>query len=202
MSSELHAGAIRVGRILVAVALGVLVAVIVQVASFIYRLAWFWPLPWILGALGVGAFSHRLLSTDRRSIVFLLLPIGAYTATIAATERHWFRQRSLHTFRMTWEDLGSRDASGQTEIRLRFVDRPDHFVGIHSNEVARRLSSVGRDTVNVVFRVTRDLGCLRGYHEVDIDGWRPPAGARAYGGRSGAGPPGSGPWGEDPPWCR
>jgi hypothetical protein len=184
--------------LVIAVGLGL----VVQLASFFLKLGLFWPAPWVAGGMLLGWSLRGLLTGDRRvgGIATALVALLVYGATLRVTESRWFGQRSSQTVRMTWEDRGTGNDVSEPEIVLRYVGSPRNYVGIYSRDLARQLATNGRDTVSVVLRITRDLGCLRGLRIQEIEGttgWRAASG---YNGSSGPGrvePPVD----PGPAWC-
>lgn len=172
-----------------ALVIAVGLALVVQLASFLLKLGLFWPAPWVAGGVLLVWSLRGLLASGHRvgGIAIVLVALLAYGTTLRVTEGHWFGQRSFQTVRMTWEDRGADNDLAKPEIVLRYVGSPRNFVGIYSRDLAGQLATKGRDTVRVVLRITRDLGCLKGFTIQEIEGttgWRV---ASAYNGSSGPG---------------
>lgn len=177
-------------------------AVVVQLLGFFLSLGWFVPLLQLAGGLGVVLLVRRVDARPRPFRLLLVLSLLAYAVGLAATEAAWFGRESRVTAAMTWDDLGPDNDFGESEVVLRFAEHPGALVGEYSNRLARHLRAAARDTVVATFAVTRDLGCLRGFRLVEVDGlsrWRSAWGYAGSRGSGGGRPPG--PWGRDPWWC-
>ncbi|MGH7474913.1 MAG: hypothetical protein ACRELD_01350 [Longimicrobiales bacterium] len=88
--------------------------------------------------------------------------------------------------RMRWQIVAEGSDSTVPEVVLRFVNAPEHHVGMRSRDVAAYLRDRGDALVDVEFELTRDYGRLRSYNAVRIGqltGWRS---TFAYGGCSGS----------------
>jgi hypothetical protein len=177
-------------------------ALVVQLAVFYLRLGWFGPLPWIVGGVAIIAVGWWRARAPGRALVLLTLVLLVYGAGLAATEALWFGQRSRVDAKMTWQDLGAENESGQREVVLHFVDHPAYLVGEYSDALARHLQQADRAIVDATFVVTRDLGCLRGFRLQEVAGLTQWPSAWGYAGSRGIGgeePPS--PWAVDPWWC-
>lgn len=188
-------------RAIVTVGAAAGLAVLVQLASYFLRLGLFWPAPWLIGG-GVLVILVRQMPTDSVTELgaLLALTLATYAAAVAATERWWFGRTERGTVAMTWEERPAENGD-EAEVLLRFTGRPSHFVVLRSAELVRHLRHLGSDTVPVVFRLTRDLGCLRGASVRRIGDFEVVGSVPSYAGREGPGRDAS-PWGEGPPWCR
>jgi hypothetical protein len=92
---------------------------------------------------------------------------------------------TLEPFEMTWRYEPLQNRPDLQHIVLTFVEYPNYHVGVYSADLGRYLESLPDDRVTVVFEVTRDLGKVRGYQEVQIgelSSWHEAGG---HGGRSG-----------------
>lgn len=171
---------------------------VLDLAIFYFKLGWFLYLVWAAGAALALFISWPEIRSLRPSIVTLILTLVAYAAISMALWQRLFDQKSSAVFAMTWQDKGTDNDFGEPEIVFEFEDFPGHHIGIYSADVRDYLQEAGQRTVPVTFRVTRDLGCLRGFSERrigDLSTWR-----SAFGYAGGANDPPS-PWGEDPWWC-
>jgi len=185
-----------------ALALAVGLGLLVQLASFILKLGFFWPAPWVVGGVLVGWSVRGVLSGGGRIVAVAagVAAMLAYVATLHLTESRWFGQKNLLTVPMTWENRGADSDLAEPEVVLRYVDFPRSYIGLQSRELARQLAAGGRDTLQVSLRVTRDLGCLRGLSVQEIEGTSGWQAAWQYNGSTGAGRIES-PVGPDPAWC-
>ena len=104
-----------------------------------------------------------------QKIILLLLTIVIYFLSLAVTYKFLIDQKSYRTFSMTWTDKGVSNQFKEAEIDLEFVDFPGHHQGVYSNEVSNYLHQFSSKTVPVIFEVTSDFGCFRGFHETQID---------------------------------
>jgi hypothetical protein len=95
-------------------------------------------------------------------------------------------QKETRDYLMTWE-IRPNPSNGmkESEIVLRFVDFPGHFIGNHSDELASHLRESGQQPVKVVFKVTSDYGRVRGFHATEIAGLREWKSEWGYSGSSG-----------------
>lgn len=190
-----HAPVTSLARILAKTAVFV---VVLQLALFYLRLGWFWTPVWAAGGVVAVLLAFPEIRAFRPSFVAAAFALAAYLGSFAALDALLFEQRREVTFAMTWQDRGTNNAHGQPEVVLDFVRFPGNAVGIYSSEVRDYLAASGSDTVPVTFRVTRDLGCLRGFSERRIgtlERWRS---AFSYSRRTGDAPAAPGP---DPWWC-
>jgi hypothetical protein len=92
---------------------------------------------------------------------------------------------TLEPFEMTWRNEPDPQRPDLGHIILTFVNFPNYYVGIYSSDLGRYLESLPTDRVTVVFAVTRDLGDVRGYQEVQIGDLRSWHAGGGHGGRSG-----------------
>ena len=123
----------------------------------------------------------------------------AYLAIVLAVSSALLGRRSHRVFEMSWSDLGVTRDRTDAEVLLEFTRFPGHVVGIYSTPLRDYVKSLDRPMVEVEFELTRDLGCLRGFHEVRVgtlQSWRSSGG---YAGTHGE--PTASPWGADPWWC-
>lgn len=143
--------------------------------------------PMVIG-LGVWGrrnwvFRDRPLPYVKRNIGFVSVAVLVLLALIYATnvdvERH-------ESFEMTWSyEEGSAQNPQARHIILRFVDYPNHYVGIWSSDLGNYLEKLPSNRVRVVFQVTRDFGKVRGFQEIqigDLKGWHSSGG---HAGRTG-----------------
>lgn len=148
-----------------------------------------------------------LLRRTNRSAVTRLgaslsVALFVYGATLWLTETWWFGQERREVRRMTWQERGEGDGQADAEVVLTFADHPSHFVVVRSAKLAAHLRDRASDTVDVAFRVTRDLGCLRGTSVREVAQLALPVGSELFVGRAGPGAPEpESPWGSDPFWC-
>ena len=99
---------------------------------------------------------------------------------------------------MSWSVRSAPSESRGPEVVLEFEDAPGNLVGFYSVQLADYLRSTAQDRLDVEFAVTRDFGCLRGFHATRVgalSSWE--AGAAGYAGSSGT----AGPAWPDPWWC-
>ena len=172
--------------------------VLLDLAVFYFKLGWFLYPVWVAGAALALLISRKEIRALRPSILAVILTLLAYAVISTALWPLLFDQKSSAVFSMTWQDKGTDNEFGQPEIVLEFERFPGRYIGLYSAEVSDYLHEARQQTVPVTFRVTRDLGCLRGFSERrigDLTTWRS---AFSYAG--GAIDPPS-PWGEDPWWC-
>ncbi|MGB0580934.1 MAG: hypothetical protein ACPGVU_14630 [Limisphaerales bacterium] len=95
-------------------------------------------------------------------------------------------QKETREFMMTWEIKPSSPGEWkESEVVLKFVDFPDHFIGEHSDQLAAHLRDQGERVVKVVFEITSDYGTVRGYHGTEIAGLRDWKSEWGYGGTRG-----------------
>jgi len=92
---------------------------------------------------------------------------------------------TLEPFEMTWRYEPFPKRPDLKHIILTFVDFPNYYIGIYSSDLGRYLESLPADHVTVVFEVTRDLGGVRGYQEVQIGDLRKWHEGGGHGGRKG-----------------
>lgn len=170
------------------------VVAIVTVGSFYLHLGMFMPIPYVAGLLlsvGValrqrGAVSHPRMAVAAAGVAYVLLQ--ALASSVATTERT--AQRT-----MTWEVDSS---SAPPEVVLRFAEHPGHFLTIYSSDLADHLRSTASREVHVELEVTRDLGCLRGFHATrigELTAW-----GAGPGGHAGSAGSATSPW-SNPWWC-
>ena len=172
--------------------------VLLDLAVFYFRLGWFLYLVWGAGAALALLIAWKEIRALRPSILAVILTLLAYAVISKALWLLLFDQKSSAVFSMTWQDKGTANDFGEPEIVLEFERFPGRYIGIYSSDVHDYLTEAGQRTVPVTFRVTRDLGCLRGFSERrigDLTTWR-----SAFGYAGGSSDPPS-PWGEDPWWC-
>jgi len=173
--------------------------VALRLALFYFRLGWFLSLIWAAGGMLAVLLALPEIRAFRPRLLTAAFAVTAYVGGFAALDAALFDQHGDVTFEMRWDDRGSDNDFGRSEIVLEFVRFPGHAVGIYSNEVRDYLETSGAATVPVTFRVTRDLGCLRGFSERRIgslEHWR-----AAFGYARTTGKPPATPWSPDPWWC-
>jgi len=174
------------------------VVVVLVLAVFYLRLGWFLVLIWPLGALVALAVSWRDIRASTSRVLAVALVLVAYAVILIGLWQTGMNRKSLREFDMTWQDKGNRNASGEAEVVLEFDRFPGNYVGIYSNQVRDYLNQLTARPVRVMVEATDDLGCMRGFHAVDVGGLRAWRSADGYAGATGN--PES-PWGKDPWWC-
>lgn len=174
----------------------VALAVAVYLAAFYFHLGWFLPWVYVAGVVLAVVITRPQWKGHRFSLVGALVVAPAYSGVHALIFTNT-TTRSHETFVMRWSVVPPRHAEQQAEVALEFVQYPGNHVGIYSDALRSYLTSTGSDTVRVVFEVTRDIGCVRGYHEERIGTLTFWLSGFAYGGRVGDAPS---PW-SDPWWC-
>lgn len=98
----------------------------------------------------------------------MMLVLAGYALAIMLVWNGFFNWQSERTFTMIWYDNGLNNEWQESEIVLQFVDYPQHQIGIYSNELAAYLKTNNLQEVPVSFKVTSDLGCMRGFHQEEI----------------------------------
>jgi hypothetical protein len=194
-SRERYADVRKIGLLLAKTA-GLIV--LLDLAVFYFKLGFFLYPVWAVGAGLALLVSWKEIRALRPSIFAVILTLLAYAVISKALWPLLFDQRSSAVFSMTWQDKGTDNDFGEPEVVLEFERFPGRYIGIYSDQLHDYLVDSGQRVVPVTFRVTRDLGCLRGFSERrigDLTTWRS---AFSYAG--GASDPPS-PWGEDPWWC-
>ena len=177
----------------------VVVAVVVFVAIFYLRLGYFLVLVWPIGALLAIAASWRNIRASPSRVLAAAFVLLAFALVSIGLWKSAMDRKTLRDFDMTWMDRGDRSKSGEAEVMLEFERFPGHYVTIHSNGLRDHLKRVTARPIRATFEVTDDLGCMRGFHEVQVAGFTIGPG---FHGTSGAtGYPASSPWGRDPWWC-
>ena len=99
---------------------------------------------------------------------------------------------------MLWTEKPAAHAGMAPEVVFEFEAYPRNYVGFYSSEIRDALVAAASRRVEVSFRITRDLGCMRGFHATRIGAltaW--PEGSLAYSRAEGDGAP---VW-TDPWWC-
>ena len=146
-------------------------AFLLHLAIFYFRLAWFVPLIWLAG-LFFAFFITKDYLVEHRKIAAIPVILFGYAFSIVIVWNVFFDQKSHETFQMTWGEKGSSNQYSQSEVVLRFSNYPDHSVGIFSDDLRNYLNSYskkeGQVEVQVTFEVTSDFWCMRGFHEERI----------------------------------
>ncbi len=174
---------------------GMAVAVSGFACVWLFRLGYFLPIVQILG--GFVAALIVVAKTPRR--LAISAAVASYTVITLVLYLGLTNQVTNRTFDMTWRESGSTNPSGQTGLRLEFAEFPGNYVIVYGSALRQHLDQRGLNRVPVEFEVTSDLWCVRGYHEVRIDG-RTPREVHWTGGGSGS--DGSlSPWGSRHWWC-
>jgi len=174
----------------------VALAALLYVASFYLRLGFFLPAVYAVGAVVAVAVTARQWRGSRPwlgaagvFIGYVALQLGVFAAL--TTE-------SREELDMTWREEPADGPGSGREIVLEFEDSPGSYIGIYSDRLAEYLAETGDAAVRVEFELTRDFGCLRGFHETRIGrltSWT--TGGSGYAGsRGGAQLPWTDPW-----WC-
>ena len=135
---------------------------------FYLRLGWFLIIIWAVGIVVAVWITQSERKNQDQKTILLLLTIVIYFLSLAATYKFLLDQKSYRTFSMTWTDKGVNNQFKESEIDLEFVDFPGHHQGVYSNEVSNYLYHTSTKTVPVIFEVTSDFGCLRGFNEIQI----------------------------------
>jgi len=184
------------------IALGKVAAlvVILQLVLFYLRLGYF---PWLIwGIWGIGLIAGLAVTKPQweaswQPPLAIVGVIVAYATCIWISWLGMFDNKTRTVFQMRWEDRGVANDFKESEVVLSFVDYPGNHVGIFSNELAGYLRTRGTQPVEVEFELTKDLGCMRGFHEVrvgELASWK------SVGGYAGGRGDSESPW-KDPPWC-
>lgn len=184
-----------IGRIL---AKTVALVLLLDLVVFYFKLGWFLFPVWAAGAALALVISLKEIRAFRPATLAVFLALIVYAAISTALWSLLFDQKSATVLSMTWQDKGSDNDFGEAEIVLEFERFPGRHIGIYSADLHRYLRESGQRTVPVTFRVTRDLGCLRGFSARrigDLTAWRSSFG---YAGGASDSPS---PWGKDPWWC-
>jgi len=138
---------------------GISFAIIFYLAIFVLRLGWF-VVP--IFAIGLGLsllFSFRLYG--KSSLLGTAVAYAVFTSLIWVI---FVDQKHTHTFLMTWNSGKESNQFKEREVILEFADFPGYQDGHYSNELYDYLSSRSKDKIEVVFEITSDFGCMRGYH--------------------------------------
>lgn len=179
----------------------VLAAFITHAASMYFRLGWFLPIVWSFGAVLAVVFTSAEWKLAKRSSLFAGLTAFAYLFITIGSLNLLTNRKQFRTFTMNWTDKGRKNDLKESEVVLRFVDYPQFFIGIYSNELAEYLKKRGQERISTEFVVTSDFGCMRGFHETkieDLSTWRS---LRGYSGVQGNARDYDSPWGKDRWWC-
>lgn len=172
-------------------------AVLLYLVSFYLRLGLVLPLVCVVGAvLAVvvtapqwkTAAAPRLFGSGVAAVSIACQICVFALMTTESVERFWMRPGVT----------GTLQAAQAGEVVLEFEDFRGNIVALYSDQVADYLAASGQDRVEVEFVVTRDSGCLRGFHETRIGiltSWTTSS-AGHFGSSDGAAPPWSDPW-----WC-
>jgi len=139
--------------------------------------AWPTSLFFILMGIGLlvvlaGVWSRRSWITRdkprgllKRNIVFFVFP-AVFLLFLAY--RVGMGVQTIVDERMTWSYGNPPEGSTRAHIVLRFLDYPDHVVGIYSSDLGEKLQSLRESVVDVRFLVTTDFGTMRGFQVVQI----------------------------------
>lgn len=130
-----------------------------------------------LMALGLVVFLLGLWSKGTRitrrepkgfiknNIAFFVLP-GVFILSLAyqvgAGVQTVIEEQMIWSF-----ETPSEDAT-QMHIIFRFVDYPEHFISVHSSDLAEKLESYGQEVVDVRILVTIDFGVTRGFQLAQV----------------------------------
>jgi len=115
-----------------------------------------------------GWFFPEEASRGVKVAVEILLLIACLTVVAS-----WFfvGVESTVTHEMRWTYGREKNARGQREIFLIYKEHPYYYERFFSEELARYLESLGRETVPVTFKVTSDFGKVRGYSIREVGQW-------------------------------
>lgn len=165
-------------------------AIAIYLAVFYLRLGYF-----LVFVIPAGVVLALLVTRSQRrqwparagpvlvAVAYLVLQVLVFAG--ATTE-----SKETHTMRWSDGDGG--------EVVLEFQGFPGNHIGVHADELRKHLDAAGSPTVEVELAVTRDIGCLRGFHVArvgDFASWDP--GSVGYTGAIGDT---TSPW-SDPWWC-
>ena len=173
------------------------VATAVAIGSLYLELGPLMPIMYGVGlAIALAVSAKQWRSFSRPVVAFAVVSLGYLTMQAVGTAL--LTTESTVTHDMTWRIDPPPPGSTLPEVLLDFVQQPGNTVAIRSSDIADHLRSSESGTVAVEFAVTRDLGCLRGFHATRIgslDSWR--SGPGGYAGTRGDA---ASPW-ADPWWC-
>lgn len=175
------------------------VSLALHLAIFYFRLGWFLLIIWGTGFFLAVFITRSFWTTMRPALVGVALVGMAYVMSVVLVWNIFLDRKSQRTYDMTWEDRGEDNQFKESEIVLTFSDYPGHHVGIYSQEVSSYLRTLSAESVPVTFVVTKDFGCIRGFHESkigELTAWKSRWG---YAGGNGA-DPAQNPW-PSPFWC-
>jgi hypothetical protein len=165
-----------------------------------------WPTFVFFIVMAVGLVFVALGYWSRRNWVFRNRPagwikrhIGWITAgtlvTLIVISQIAVNVTTEESFEMIWRYEPFPQRPDLRHIILTFADFPNYYVGIYSSDLGQYLERLPSGRVKVVFAVTRDLGDVRGYQEVQIGDLRSWNASGGHGGRTGNYRPG-----EPTPW--
>lgn len=172
-------------------------AVMLYLAVFYFRLGYFLLAVYAVGIVLAVSITVRQWDTSRSRSATIAVVTSLYVTVqflvfwAATTE-------SNESFTMRWSESVSSDTVHGREVVLEFDDFPGNYVGVYSGDLTDYLGSTGRATVEVVFSITRDMGCFRGFHATrvgSLTSWR--SSSAGYSQSSGDA---QFPW-SDPWWC-
>lgn len=175
----------------------VAVSAVLYLAVFYLRLGYFLLLVWAVGAAAVYYWTASERASvaypgiAALSIVLLYTGIQIQVFSLAQTQ-------SDEVFTMRWSEKPAMHADMEPEIMFEFEAHPSNYVGFYSTQIRDSLVAAASQRVEVSFRVTRDLGCMRGFNATrigDLTSW--PTGSLAYSRAEGSTEP---VW-TDPWWC-
>ena len=148
---------------------GAVIAAAAFGCTWLFRLGYFLPIVWGVGALAatfVALTTHREAA---QSPMKILVAVSSYVLLTVVLYRGLTDQVSNRTFNMTWRAIGSANQAGEDQVRLEFSEYPGNFVDVYGSDLREYLTRRSADSVPVEFRVTSDLWCVRGFNVVHID---------------------------------
>lgn len=169
-------------------------AVGVYVWVFYLRLGWFLPAAWLAGCFAAVYVTGR----ERARLRPRALGVAAVLVAYSALQLAVFVASTSQTRQVMPMRWSVSESERGVLVDLEFRDFPGHSVGIYSADLAASLRSREGDEVDVVFRVSKALGCLRGFGVERVgalEDWETSAD-----GYSRARTDDPGPW-VDPVWC-
>ena len=172
----------------------VFVAVAVQLAMFFFRLGYFMPLTWAAGLMLVVFITLPAWLKRQSNLVII---VTLYCLSIAFSYYAFFDHKRIDVQPMTWTIKQSDNQWKQREVVFEFVNHPGQVVGMYSDDVADYLNHIRANPIDVSFRITSDLGCVRGFDATrigNLENWRSASG---YSGSHGVSQL---PW-ESSSWC-
>ena len=158
---------------------------VLHLAVFYLRLGLFLLIIWIAGVWLAILLTRSFWKTFEPAPVGWVVVGTAYVISLVLVWNIFLDRKSLRTYVMTWEDRGAGNEFKQPEIVLTFSEYPAHHIGIYSQQVSEYLRTLASRSVPVTFTVTKDFGCIRGFHESrigELDRWNSPFG---YAGQAG-----------------